>query len=105
MSRDPATDRNESCPEDSCQQPVFGLTASRSGSTLLRFILDSHPDFACPPETSIAAAAGSLVRAWDFLERAGLDTTSVAGPVLPPDHVFAGVRATIDRMYGPYLRR
>jgi len=105
MPRDSATDPNAMCPEDSCQQPVFVLTASRSGSTLLRFILDSHPDFACPPETSIAVAAASLVRAWDFLERVGSDTTSVAAPAVPPDHVLAGVRATIDRMYGQYLRR
>jgi hypothetical protein len=34
--------------------PTFILATSRSGSTLLRFIIDSHPDFACPPETQVA---------------------------------------------------
>ena len=54
-----------------CRDPVFILTASRSGSTLLRFILDTHPDFACPPETMITAACVSLLRSWDILENAG----------------------------------
>jgi hypothetical protein len=35
------------------RRPIFVLTVARSGSTLLRFILDSHPDLACPPETNI----------------------------------------------------
>jgi hypothetical protein len=34
--------------------PIFVLSAARSGSTLLRFILDRHPDLYCPPETRLA---------------------------------------------------
>ena len=34
-------------------EPVVVLTCARSGSTLLRFILDSHPELACPPETGV----------------------------------------------------
>ena len=45
-----------------CRDPVFILTASRSGSTLLRFILDTHPDFACPPETHLLHAAGRFLQ-------------------------------------------
>jgi len=33
--------------------PVFVLCNGRSGSTLLRFLLDAHPDLACPPETNL----------------------------------------------------
>ncbi len=47
------------------------LTSSRSGSTLLRFILDSHPELACPPETTVASACASLLRSWAVLEEAG----------------------------------
>ena len=45
--------------------PVFILTGSRSGSTLLRFILDTHPDLACPPETNFTGAALHMLRSWD----------------------------------------
>jgi protein-tyrosine sulfotransferase len=33
--------------------PTFILSAARSGSTLLRYIFDAHPSFACPPETNL----------------------------------------------------
>jgi protein-tyrosine sulfotransferase len=49
-------------PRSGFPDPVFILTASRSGSTLLRFILDTHPDLACPPESGIAAACSSIAR-------------------------------------------
>jgi hypothetical protein len=35
--------------------PVFVLCMARSGSTLLRFLLDAHPELACPPETMLPA--------------------------------------------------
>jgi hypothetical protein len=36
--------------------PVFVLSSLRSGSTLLRFLLDSHRRLACPPESKFIAA-------------------------------------------------
>src|SRR5215471_466785 len=89
----------------SCQSPVFVLTASRSGSTLLRFILDSHPDLACPPETSVAMTAAQLTRTWDILENAGSGGTPVTEPAAPPPEVIAAVRAAIDQVYDRYLQR
>jgi hypothetical protein len=89
-----------------CHDPVFILTASRSGSTLLRFILDTHPDFACPPETMITAACVALFRSCDILENAGsgrqrllTEGTSV------PEEVLATVRGTVDQVFGRYLAR
>lgn len=38
------------------QRPVFILCGARSGSTLLRYILDSHPAIYSPPETNLASA-------------------------------------------------
>jgi hypothetical protein len=54
--------------ESSCQayagassNPVLVLCTGRSGSTLLRMLLDAHPDLACPPETSRVAMLGELL--------------------------------------------
>jgi protein-tyrosine sulfotransferase len=41
-------------------QPIFVLSCHRAGSTLLRFILDTHPDIYCPPELFLGQAAHSL---------------------------------------------
>jgi hypothetical protein len=45
-------------------EPVIVLTAARSGSTLLRLILDAHPDLACPPETNIVRICAQLAAVW-----------------------------------------
>lgn len=41
--------------------PVFILSAARSGSTLLRYMLDAHPNLACPPETFVAPALAQMM--------------------------------------------
>jgi hypothetical protein len=90
-----------------CRSPVFVLSASRSGSTLMRFILDSHPDLACPPETSVTAACAGLMHSWDLLETAGVDEHTLAeasGETGSPLAV-AAVRDTVDDIYGRYLQR
>jgi hypothetical protein len=85
--------------------PVFVLTASRSGSTLLRFILDSHPRLACPPETNIAAACAQMCLAWDTLEKADSETRPLTDPVVPDPEALAAVREYAARVYGRYLAR
>ncbi len=89
-----------------CRDPVFILTASRSGSTLLRFILDTHPDFACPPETMITAACVSLLRSSDILENAGSGHNRlVTESASLPEAALDTVRDTVDRIYSRYLGR
>jgi signal recognition particle subunit SEC65 len=89
-----------------CRDPVFILTASRSGSTLLRFILDTHPDFACPPETMIAAACVPLLRSWDIMENAASGQQRlVSEPAQLPPEAIELVRDVVDRLYGRYLAR
>jgi Sulfotransferase family len=89
-----------------CRSPVFILTASRSGSTLLRFILDSHPELACPAETSVASACRQLIGTLDVLETAGSgQSQSVMSAASPSPTVLASVRSVIDAAYGRYLRR
>jgi protein-tyrosine sulfotransferase len=86
-----------------CRQPVFVLTSSRSGSTLLRFILDSHPDLACPPETSIASACAGLARAWDLLEGVAGAGRPVTGPMELPPRAIRAVRDAADQAFASYL--
>ncbi|MCD4781584.1 MAG: sulfotransferase [Candidatus Omnitrophica bacterium] len=56
--------------------PIFVLGCQRSGTTLLRRIIDSHPNIACPPESSFLV---QLVRVYE-IERArtGLETMGFA---------------------------
>lgn len=40
--------------------PIFILAAARSGSTLLRALLDAHPDIACPSEAQLCNAVEAI---------------------------------------------
>jgi hypothetical protein len=42
--------------------PAFVACAARSGSTLLRMLLDAHPDLACPAETDLAVLVDLHIR-------------------------------------------
>jgi Sulfotransferase family len=96
-------------PAGDAQRPVFVLTMARSGSTLLRFILDSHPDLACPAETNIGPTCFGLARLWDLLEPSPESATREYAPDevpadLPPD-AAASIRGVVDEVYGRYLAR
>jgi Sulfotransferase family len=91
------------------ERPVFVLTMARSGSTLLRFILDSHPDLACPAETNIGPACFGLARLWDMLDPSPESAAkeyapNEVSPELPPD-AAASIRRAVDDVYGPYIAR
>ena len=51
--------------------PIFIVGSMRSGSTMLRLILDSHPNIAVPPETGFmgAVAATKVIPNWRFGEQ------------------------------------
>jgi hypothetical protein len=85
--------------------PVFVLCMGRSGSTLLRLILDSHPELACPPETNIPALCSQLAVVWSLIEGAPLSAQRGDAPPVVPDAAVAGIRATMDLMTVPYLAR
>jgi protein-tyrosine sulfotransferase len=85
--------------------PVFVLCMGRTGSTLLRFLLDAHPDLACPPETNVPALCGQLANVWALIEGAPLSANRGDEPPEIPESVIAGVRETMDRMVGSYLQR
>jgi hypothetical protein len=77
----------------------------RSGSTLLRLILDTHPDLACPPETNIPALCSQLAVVWSLIEGAPLSLQRGDAPPVIPDAAIAGIRQTMDLMTAPYLAR
>jgi hypothetical protein len=85
--------------------PVYVLCNGRSGSTLLRFLLDAHPDLACPPETNLPGVAGQLATVWSLIEGAPLSAERGDEPPEIPDAAIAGVRRTMDEMTASYLAR
>jgi Sulfotransferase family len=62
--------------------PVI-VGAPRSGTTLLRLMLDSHPDVAIPPETGFLAVAAQFSSVGDELRRQFFDTVTSFPPEAP----------------------
>lgn len=77
--------------------PVIVLCAARSGSTLMRFILDTHPELACPPEIGPGRVCAGLASMTATLQ--GLDDRS---RIRDGD---AGAPATISQATAEYIRR
>jgi hypothetical protein len=92
-------------PSEIFPDPVFVLCNGRSGSTLLRFILDAHPELACPPETNLPALCVQLATVWSLIEGAPLSANRGDEPPEIPGAAITGVRETMDRMTGSYLVR
>lgn len=76
-------------------RPVFLVGAYRSATTLLRYIVDSHPHIACPPESDFLAPLHALLapgRPKTGLESMGYDT----------DHVLSRVQLFADYFFANY---
>lgn len=83
-------------------RPTFIACTARSGSTLLRWLIDSHPDVVCPAETDLALAVGSLERS--AMAMAGPDDRGAivgarrAAETLIEDHLTrAGAHHFVDK--------
>jgi hypothetical protein len=87
------------------QRPVFVLCAARSGSTLTRFLLDAHPDLACPPETDLPAVCDQLAKTWSLLAGDPLLASTDGKPPEIPEAAAAGIRQSVGAMIGQYLVR
>lgn len=91
-------------PPTTDSQPVFVLCTSRSGSTLLRYVLDSHPQLGCPPEMHLGPLARQL--RWSYALAAGLpvlagnDATEVDAP-----GVLARCAEAVEKIMAGYLER
>src|SRR5580765_1922451 len=62
----------------SCASPIFVVGCQRSGTSLLRRILDSHPSIACPPESKFILPAVQILR--DRAALQGLDSMGYPRP-------------------------
>ena len=58
------------------------VAAGPASFALLRFLLDAHPELACPPETRLAAVCAQLAGVWSQLEGSPLPAGRVSGPPL-----------------------
>jgi hypothetical protein len=83
--------------EPALDEPVIVLTGARSGSTLLRQILDTHPDLACPPETNIVKTCAQIAGAFGA-------TGEYAGDDLPAPAREA-IQDVVARLFGDYLSK
>jgi hypothetical protein len=72
---------------------------------LLRFILDAHPELACPPETNLPSLCAQLATVWSLIAGAPLSPERGEEPPLIPDIAIAGIRRTVDEITGSYLSR
>lgn len=80
-------------------QPIFILSCSRSGSTLLRLAMNSHPQVCSPPELHLLQLAQRLL--WTCRLTLG-DTPQEGSDVW--DRAIPAARQVIDQIMGDYCR-
>jgi hypothetical protein len=85
--------------------PVFVLCAARFGSTLLRFLLDAHPDLACPPETELPSLCLQLAQTWGLLAGTPVEKGRNGEPRRLPEPLRASVRYAMNQLIGQHLAR
>lgn len=80
-------------------RPVFVVTAARCGSTLLRYLLDSHPDITSPPELNLSALLEHLVSVWTNLNAASdAPVTNGDSPSKISPDVARSARKALDQI-------
>ena len=80
--------------------PAFLVAAPRSGTTLMRLILDAHPEIGCPSETGLPTLAAHLARVWTAV------CSDLAGEPVKnlPAGVIASMRRTLTAPMDLYCR-
>ncbi len=76
---------------------MFVVTSARSGSTLLRYLLDSHPEIVSPPELNLSDLLQHLVNVWTNLNAAAdAPPADGAAPATIAPDVAKRARKAID---------
>lgn len=76
-------------------EPIFVVCYPRSGSTLLRYILDTHADIVCPPELHLASLIQQLERVYRILKT---DQRNPPDRMVLDQKIASEIRRTIDSM-------
>lgn len=76
------------------EEPIFVVCHARSGSTLLRYLLDTHDDIVCPPELHLPLLLEHLARVYRILYTDRLEPSE--GLSLD-EKVRVECRRTVDR--------
>src|SRR4051812_37764460 len=80
---------------DASASPIVVLCTGRSGSTLLRVMLDGHPEIACPPESGIASVLQQVALCVARVAKHGDDVDALSA---------ACGRELADAIMGAYAR-
>jgi protein-tyrosine sulfotransferase len=83
------------------KEPTFVVCHPRSGSTLMRYILDTHEDICCPPELHLSLLIEQLTRINSVLYD---KNPQYADPALLEEKVHACVRQGLDEIMGRVCR-
>jgi hypothetical protein len=81
--------------------PSFILCAARTGSTLLRYVLDTHPELCAPPELQIGALCEQLM----WLHTYTLDEEQELAPEWAAASARRRTRRVVDDLMHEYCRR
>jgi hypothetical protein len=81
--------------------PSFVLCAARTGSTLLRYIFDTHPELCAPPELEIGALCQQLNRLHSYT----VDTEQELEPVWAAASARRRTRRVVDDIMHEYCKR
>lgn len=76
--------------------PIFILSCYRSGSTLLRYVLDSHPEVYCPPEISLGQTAEALAHFFAGLQGRSFNDVAEQAPAAVLDPVRSALSAAAE---------
>jgi hypothetical protein len=92
-------------PGPALDEPVIVLTGARSGSTLVRLLLDAHPDLACPPETNIVKICAQLAGVFRVTGQGGAAGAGTwnGNACASSVRVAGRVRDTVGMVFGDYL--
>lgn len=86
---------------DSSVSPIFIMATARSGSTLLRYIIDTHPDICCPAELNLGNLCAQLLRVHSL-------TTAQVSPAHQEretrQRIYAEIRQTVSDIMRPYAK-
>lgn len=81
-------------------KPIFILSEFRSGSTLLRYLLDAHPSVCCPAELLIGAFCLQAFHVVELTTDTGVEVTRDTQM-----ERASRVRQMVDRIMDPYCAR